>query len=66
MLKTEAELLTLSTGGEGLAEQRAEWDRRRRTWASIRAHEALARCHELLAEEHSEAAIKLLEEVHST
>ena len=53
----------MPTGGEALAEQRAEWDRRRRTWEAIRGHEAQARCHELLAEEHCEAAIKLLEEV---
>ncbi len=63
MLRTETELLTMPTGGEALAEQRAEWDRRRRTWEAIRGHEAQARCHELLAEEHCEAAIKLLEEV---
>ncbi len=66
MLKTEAELATLPTGGEGLAEQRAEWDRRRRTWASIRVHEGLARTHVELANEHEAAAERLLEEVHST
>lgn len=63
MLRTEEELLTLPTGGEGLAEQRAEWDRRRRTWEEIRGHEGLARTHLRLAEEHDEKATKLLEEV---
>jgi hypothetical protein len=64
MLREERQLAaTPEDLWDALRERQEAWDRRRRLWECVRAHENLARCHELLAEEHSEAAIKLLEEV---
>ena len=62
MLKTEAELLTLPTGGAELAERQATWVRRRERWEDIRRHEAQAVAHRRLAEEHHSKAAKLLTE----
>ena len=66
MLKTEEELATLPTGGEGLAERQATWAQRRERWEHIRRHEAQARTHLRLAEEHGEAASKYLSEVEAS
>ena len=62
MLKTEEELATLPTGGEGLAERQATWAQRRERWEHIRRHEAQAATHRRLAQEHHSKAANLLTE----
>ncbi len=49
-----------------VSEARRAWDRRRRLWEDIRAHEGQAATHRRLAQEHHLKAAKLLTEVHST
>ncbi len=64
MLREERQLAaTPEDLWDALRERQEAWDRRRRTWEAIRAHEGLARTHVELANEHEAAAERLLEEV---